>query len=73
MARYFKTLLFSFLILSFTSCQEGGEAGDLLGMWHVKRLSSTYGGYGSYNSGLTRWCSTPMPRSLAATDSPTTR
>lgn len=51
MARYFKTLLFSFLILSFTSCQEGGEAGDLLGMWHVKRLSSTYGGYGSYNSG----------------------
>ena len=61
MARFYKHLIrhtsyillltSSILLLSFTSCQEGGEAGDLLGMWHVKRLSSTHGGYGSYNSG----------------------
>ena len=53
MAKYFK-LLISLLLLSLTSplltsCQEGGEAGDILGMWRVKY--HVYGGYGSYNSG----------------------
>ena len=59
MARYFKkaavwmlcAAFFTLHSFLFTSCQEGGDAGDLLGMWHVKRLSSTHGGYGSYNSG----------------------
>jgi hypothetical protein len=59
MARYFKkaavwmlcAAFFTLHSLLLTSCQEGGDAGDLLGMWRVKRLSSTHGGYGSYNSG----------------------
>ena len=44
MARYSKTL---FLLLSTTllllfSCQEGGEAGDLLGMWHLSGTDDCY-------------------------------
>lgn len=57
MARYFKkaavwmlcAAFFTLHSLLLTSCQEGGEAGDLLGMWRVKY--HVYGGYGSYNSG----------------------
>lgn len=46
MAKYFKYLTFfvfssSFLVLS-SSCQEGGEAGDLFGMWRLQDAESLY-------------------------------
>ena len=41
MAKYFKTLLILACTLLF-SCQEGGEAGDLLGQWHMKGSDSLY-------------------------------
>ena len=49
MARYFKIIMvLSFLLL--TSCQEGGEAGDLLGQW---RLSDSDTKYVSFSGSLT--------------------
>ena len=49
MARYFKIIIaLSFLLL--TSCQEGGEAGDLLGQW---RLSDSDTKYVSFSGSLT--------------------
>ena len=36
MARYFKNILFiTSSLLLLTSCQEGGEAGDLFGQWRM--------------------------------------
>ena len=49
MARYFKTIL-SFALLLFASCQEGGEAGDLLGQW---RLADSETKYVSFSGALT--------------------
>ncbi|MBO4822217.1 MAG: lipocalin-like domain-containing protein [Prevotella sp.] len=49
MARYFKTIL-SFALLLFASCQEGGEAGDLLGQW---RLADSDTKYVSFSGSLT--------------------
>lgn len=49
MARYFKIIIaLSFLLL--TSCQEGGEAGDLLGQW---RLADSDTKYVSFSGSLT--------------------
>jgi len=53
MAKYFKTtvlLCFAALILSLGSCQEGGEAGNLLGQW---RLSGTTPSYLSFSGSIT--------------------
>lgn len=41
MAKYFKLFLLTFLF-SLTSCQEGGEAGDLWGQWRMKGSDSEY-------------------------------
>ena len=43
MAKYFKYLisLTSFLLL-LTSCQEGGDAGDLFGQWRLDGSDSKY-------------------------------
>lgn len=42
MARYFNFLpLYLFALLLF-SCQEGGEAGDLLGQWRMKGSDTNY-------------------------------
>jgi hypothetical protein len=35
MAKFFKTIIILFMAL-FTSCQEGSEAGDLLGQWRMQ-------------------------------------
>ena len=49
MARFFKTIMaLSFLLLA--SCQEGGEAGDLLGQW---RLVDSDTKYVSFSGSLT--------------------
>lgn len=41
MARFFKSILFLSLIL-LSSCQEGGEAGDLLGQWRMVDSDTKY-------------------------------
>lgn len=49
MAKFFKA--FSFLTMLFlTSCQEGGEAGDLLGQW---RMAGSDNEYISFSGSLT--------------------
>ena len=40
MARYFKALLLFTLLVS--SCQEGGEAGDLFGQWRLSGSDTQY-------------------------------
>lgn len=47
MARYFKSALIIIFLLAlplslFTSCQEGHEAGDLLGQWRMEGSDSQY-------------------------------
>lgn len=43
MARFFKHILPFFLLVSLLcSCQEGGEAGDLFGMWRLKDADNLY-------------------------------
>ena len=42
MAKYFKTLVLSCLLLLPYSCQEGSEAGDLLGQWRLEGSDSHY-------------------------------
>ena len=45
MARYFRLLAVGCWLLAvsfFTSCQEGGEAGDLLGMWRMTDSDTRY-------------------------------
>ena len=46
MARFFKYFLFSLFAihfsLLFSSCQEGREAGDLLGQWRMNHTDSKY-------------------------------
>lgn len=46
MARYYKLFLFSLFTIHFsllvTSCQEGREAGDLLGQWQMENSESKY-------------------------------
>ena len=43
MAKYYKTLLLlTSCILLLTSCQEGGDAGDLLGQWRLDNYDSKY-------------------------------
>lgn len=43
MAKYYKTLLLlTSCILLLTSCQEGGDAGDLLGQWRMDNYDSKY-------------------------------
>ena len=46
MARYFKFLaigvLFTIHYSLFTSCQEGGDAGDLLGQWRLTEKTDMY-------------------------------
>lgn len=46
MARYYKHSIFCFFILLFfysslVSCQEGGDAGDLLGQWRLEESVAT--------------------------------
>ncbi len=41
MARYYKVLILSSL-LSLVSCQEGSEAGDLLGQWKMTSADNKY-------------------------------
>ncbi len=41
MAKYFKCLIL-FIGLLFSSCQEGHEAGDLLGQWKMTNSDSQY-------------------------------
>lgn len=55
MARYFKSALIIIFLLAlplslFTSCQEGREAGDLLGQWRMEGSDSKYI---SFSSSLT--------------------
>ena len=42
MARFFKLLPFYFLTFLLFSCQEGGEAGDLLGQWRQADSDTKY-------------------------------
>ena len=49
MARFFKTII-ALLFLLLSSCQEGGEAGDLLGQW---RLADSDTKYLSFSGSLT--------------------
>ena len=43
MAKYFKHfILLTFAFFMLTSCQEGGEAGDLLGQWRKADTDSKY-------------------------------
>ena len=46
MARYFKYIAISCWLLAvgtlFTSCQEGGDAGDLLGQWRLTEKTDMY-------------------------------
>ena len=46
MARYYKFFLYSLFTihcsLLLTSCQEGGDAGDLLGQWRMDNSDSKY-------------------------------
>jgi len=45
MARYFKLLAFALGLLTMgglTSCQEGGDAGDLFGQWRMDGSDSQY-------------------------------
>ena len=43
MARFFKyIILLTSSIFLLTSCQEGGEAGDLFGMWHMDGSDTSY-------------------------------
>lgn len=41
MARYFKFIVF-FSLMFLTSCQEGGEAGDLWGQWRMTGSDDKY-------------------------------
>ncbi len=41
MAKYFNLLILSALLL-LTSCQEGSDAGDLLGQWRLTNTDSEY-------------------------------
>ncbi|MBQ6379279.1 MAG: lipocalin-like domain-containing protein [Prevotella sp.] len=41
MARFFKSLILLSVML-LVSCQEGGEAGDLLGQWRLKGSDTNY-------------------------------
>ena len=56
MARYFKFLaiggLFTIHYSLFTSCQEGGDAGDLLGQW---RLTTKEDMYVSFSGSITQF------------------
>jgi hypothetical protein len=50
MARFYKTIaLFAIVIL--TACQEGGDAGDLLGLW---RMAGSDTKYISFSGSITR-------------------
>ncbi len=53
MAKYYKYifLLTSYIFL-FTSCQEGGEAGDLFGQW---RMADSDSKYVSFSGSITRF------------------
>lgn len=42
MERFCKCFLFSFGILLASACQEGREAGDLLGQWRLRSSSQLY-------------------------------
>lgn len=43
MARFYKRLfIFTSSLLLLTSCQEGGDAGDLLGQWHLTGSNTRY-------------------------------
>ena len=43
MARFFKyIILLTLSIILLTSCQEGGEAGDLFGMWRMDGSDTSY-------------------------------
>ena len=42
MARFFKYLPFYFFTFLLFSCQEGGDAGDLLGQWRVAGSDTKY-------------------------------
>ena len=55
MARYCKFLIL-FAFLCFTSCQEGGEAGDLFGLW---RMAGSDSNYLSFSGSVTLFRYTP--------------
>lgn len=42
MAKYYKILLTSAILLLTFSCQEGGDAGDLLGQWRLSGSDTKY-------------------------------
>ena len=42
MARFSKSILFILFTFLLFSCQEGGEAGDLLGQWRMKGSDTNY-------------------------------
>jgi len=42
MARFFKSLILLLCILLLSSCQEGGEAGDLFGQWRMVGNDTKY-------------------------------
>ena len=42
MARFFKLLPFYFFTFLLFSCQEGGDAGDLLGQWRLEGSDTKY-------------------------------
>ena len=42
MAKYYKILLTSAILLLTSSCQEGGDAGDLLGQWRLSGSDTKY-------------------------------
>ena len=42
MAKYYKNLLTSAILLLTSSCQEGGDAGDLLGQWRLSGSDTKY-------------------------------
>ena len=50
MARFFKYIFLLTFSIFFLSCQEGGDAGDLLGQW---RLSGSDTKYISFSGGIT--------------------
>ena len=42
MAKYYKILLTSAILLLTSSCQEGGDAGELLGQWRLAGSDTQY-------------------------------
>ena len=42
MAKYYKILLTSAILLLTSSCQEGGDAGNLLGQWRLSGSDTKY-------------------------------